>query len=65
MGSVQILGTYILLALVLAATLGVGYYFKVIKKKENEELKNLEEEDEFFSEAEEYEESEASEIEDI
>ena len=59
------LGTYILLALVIAGALGGGYYFKVVKKKEKEELENLEEEDEFFSEAEEYEESEASETEDI
>lgn len=55
------LGTYILLALVVAGALGGGYYFKVVKKKEKEELENLEEDDEFFSEAEEYEESEASE----
>jgi len=59
------LGTYILLALVVAGALGGGYYFKVIRKKEKEELENLEEEDDFFSEAEEYEESEASETEDI
>ena len=59
------LGTYILLALVVAGALGGGYYFKVIKKKEKEELENLEEEDDFFSEAEEHEESEASETEDI
>lgn len=59
------LGTYILLALVVVGALGGGYYFKVIKKKEKEELENLEEEDDFFSEAEEYEESEASETEDI
>ncbi|MFM1539766.1 CD1107 family mobile element protein [Helcococcus ovis] len=59
------LGTYILLALVIAGALGGGYYFKVVKKKEKEELENLEEEDEFFSEAEEFEESEASETEDI
>ena len=59
------LGTYILFALVVAGALGGGYYFKVIKKKEKEELENLEEEDDFFSEAEEYEESEASETEDI
>lgn len=54
-----------ILALVVAGALGGGYYFKVIKKKEKEELENLKEEDDFFSEAEEYEESEASETEDI
>ncbi len=58
------LGTYILLALVIAGALDGGYYFKVVKKKEKEELESLEEDD-FFSEAEEYEESEASETEDI
>lgn len=56
------LGTYILLAI--AGALDGGYYFKVVKKKEKEELESLEEDD-FFSEAEEYEESEASETEDI
>ncbi|MGT2957986.1 cell surface protein [Streptococcus bovimastitidis] len=59
------LGTYILLALVVAGALGGGYYFKVVKNKEKEELENLEEDDDFFSEAEEYEESEASETEEI
>ena len=59
------LGTYILLALVVAGALGGGYYFKVVKKKEKEELESLEEDDDFFSEAEEYEESEASETEEI
>ncbi|MFM1582338.1 CD1107 family mobile element protein [Helcococcus ovis] len=45
------LGTYILLALVLAATLGAGYYFKVIKKKENEDIESFEddEDDDFFA----------------
>lgn len=37
----------------------------IVKKKEKEELENLEEVDDFFSEAEEYGESEASEDEDI
>lgn len=55
------LGTYILLALVVAGALGGGYYFKVVKNKEKKELENLEEEDDFFSEAEEYEENEVSE----
>ena len=59
------LGTYILLALVVAGALGGGYYFKVVKKKEKEELESLAEDDDFFSEAEEYEESEASETEEI
>lgn len=45
------LGTYILLALVLAATLGAGYSFKVIKKKENEDIESFEddEDDDFFA----------------
>lgn len=59
------LGTNILLALVVAGALGDGYYFKVVKKKEKEQLENLEEEDDFLSEADEYEESETYETEDI
>lgn len=60
------LGTYILLALVIAGALGAGYYFKVVKSKERKELEDFEEEDDFFSEAEEYEESdEISEAEEI
>ena len=45
-------GTYILLALVTLGALGAGYYFKVAKKKEDKELEALEEDDDFFSEAE-------------
>ena len=55
---------FCLLALVVAGALGGGYYFKVVKKKEKEKLENLEEDD-FFSDAEKYEESEGSETEDI
>ncbi|PRT76401.1 DUF4366 domain-containing protein [Streptococcus anginosus] len=50
------MGTYLILILVVAGALGVGYYFKVIKKKEDKELEGFEEEDDdFFSEAEESE----------
>ena len=45
-------GTYILLALVTLGALGAGYYFKIAKKKEDKELEALEEDDDFFSEAE-------------
>lgn len=45
-------GTYILLALVTLGALGAGYYFKIAKKKEDKELEVLEEDDDFFSEAE-------------
>lgn len=49
-------GTYLILILVVAGALGVGYYFKVVKKKEDKELEGFEEEDDdFFSEAEESE----------
>ncbi|HFU9469885.1 TPA: CD1107 family mobile element protein [Streptococcus agalactiae] len=49
-------GTYLILILVVAGALGAGYYFKVIKKKEDKELEGFEEEDDdFFSEAEESE----------
>lgn len=62
------LGTYIILLLVVGGALGVGYYFKVVKKKEDKELEALEEEDnDFFSEAEseeEISEADESEIED-
>lgn len=53
-------GTYILLALVTLGALGAGYYFKVTKKKEDKELEALEEDDDFFSEAEGSEETENS-----
>ena len=45
-----------ILILVVLGALGAGYYFKVIKKKEDKELEGFEEEDDdFFSEAEETE----------
>ena len=56
-------GTYILLALVTLGALGAGYYFKVAKKKEDKELEALEEDDDFFSEAECSEEMENEEVE--
>lgn len=47
------LATYLILFLVIAAALGAGYYFKVVKAKENKELLDLEEpEESFISEAE-------------
>lgn len=55
-------GTYLLLFLVAGGALGIGYYFKVVKKKEDKELEAFEEEDDdFFSEAEESEETESEE----
>ena len=56
-------GTYILLALVTLGALGAGYYFKVAKKKEDKELEDFEEDDDFFSEAEGSEETENEEVE--
>ena len=56
-------GTYILLALVTLGALGAGYYFKVTKKKEDKGLEALEEDDDFFSEAEVNEEMENEEVE--
>ena len=56
-------GTYILLALVTLGALGAGYYFKITKKKEDKELEALEEDDDFFSEAEVNEEMENEEVE--
>ena len=59
-------GTYLILILVVAGALGVGYYFKVVRKKEDKELEGFEEEDDgFFSEAKESEnEVDEAEIED-
>lgn len=55
-------GTYLLLFLVVGGALGIGYYFKVVKKKEDQELEAFEEEDDdFFSEAEGSEETESEE----
>ena len=56
-------GTYILLALVTLGALGAGYYFKIAKKKEDKELEALEEDDDFFLEAEVNEEMENEEVE--
>ena len=56
-------GTYILLAFVTLGALGAGYYFKIAKKKEDKELEALEEDDDFFSEAEGNEEMENEEVE--
>ena len=58
------MGTYILLVLVTLGALGVGYYFKIAKKKEDKELEALEEDDDFFSEAEENDEAESKGTED-
>lgn len=57
-------GTYILLVLVTLGALGAGYYFKIAKKKEDKELEALEEDDDFFSEAEENDEAESKGTED-
>ena len=57
------MGTYILLVLVTLGALGAGYYFKIAKKKEDKELEALEEDDDFFSEAEGSEEMENEEVE--
>lgn len=47
-------GTYLLVGLVIAVVLGAGYYFKVVKARENDELADFEEDDEdyYYSEAE-------------
>ena len=60
-------GTYLLVGLVIAGVLGAGYYFKVVKAKEDEELASFEEDDEdyYYSEAEDsYVDSEADDSED-
>ncbi|GEQ61683.1 cell surface protein [Vagococcus lutrae] len=42
------LGTYLLVGIVLIGVLGAGYYFKVIKVKENNELTGFEEDDDYY-----------------
>lgn len=44
-------GTYLILILVIGGVVAGGYYFKVVKGKEQEELKNLEEPEDYVSEA--------------
>ena len=51
------MGSYVLLIFVVVLVMAVAYYFKVIKKKETEAIESLEEEDNFFSEAESSEET--------
>ena len=46
------MGSYVLLIFVMVLVMAVAYYFKVVKKKEAEAVESLEEEDNFFSEAE-------------
>jgi len=41
-------GTYLLIGLVLIAVLGAGYYFKVVKAKEQKELEAFEEEEDSY-----------------
>ena len=45
------MGSYVLLIFVGVLVMAVAYYFKVVKKKEAEAVESLEEEDNFFSEA--------------
>ena len=45
------MGSYVLLAFVVVLVMAVAYYFKVVKKKEAEAVESLEEEDNFFLEA--------------
>ena len=45
------MGIYVLLIFVVVLVMAVAYYFKVVKKKEAEAVESLEEEDNFFSEA--------------
>ena len=45
------MGSYVLLIFVVVLVMALAYYFKVVKKKEAEAVESLEEEDNFFSEA--------------
>ena len=51
------MGSYVLLIFVVVLVMAVAYYFKMVKKKETEAIESLEEEDNFFSEAESSEET--------
>ena len=52
------MGSYVLLIFVVVLVMAVAYYFKVVKKKEAEAVESLEEEDNFFAEADSSEETE-------
>lgn len=45
------IGSYLILFLVIGAVIGGGYYFKVVKAKEKQELQDLEEPDDYIVEA--------------
>ncbi len=57
------IGTYLILGLVVLAVVGAGYYFKVVKAKEEKILEDFEEEEDFFDEA--YEDDSDTETEEI
>ena len=45
-------GSFLIVLLIVAGVGGAGYYFKVVKGKENNELAGFEEDDDYYSEAE-------------
>ena len=57
------MGMYFIVFLVVVGALGAGYYFKVIKQRENKELEHLEEDEneDFFSETDDNEDEEEEE----
>lgn len=46
------IGSFLIIALVIGGVVGAGYYFKVVKAKEDKMLEDFEEDDEYISESE-------------
>lgn len=52
------LGSFLIIALVIGGVVGAGYYFKVVKAKEDKIMEDFEEDDDYISEAEDEKENE-------
>ncbi|HEN9466809.1 TPA: DUF4366 domain-containing protein [Streptococcus agalactiae] len=54
------IGSFLIVALVIGGVVGAGYYFKVVKAKEDKMLEDFEEDDEYISESEDESDNEES-----
>lgn len=54
------IGSFLIIALVIGGVVGAGYYFKVVKAKEDKMLEDFEEDDEYISESEDESDNEES-----
>ncbi|HEO0344378.1 TPA: DUF4366 domain-containing protein [Streptococcus agalactiae] len=54
------IGSFLIVALVIGGVIGAGYYFKVVKAKEDKMLEDFEEDDEYISESEDESDNEES-----